>query len=111
MPDITVVRDDLPPKQAERRHLISIADLTRDDVERLLATAQLRERRRPRGEEARPARPDDRERLLRVLADFVELRARGNCLADTMSIKLRPAVDKGESLKDTRSRSTRTART
>ena len=26
--------------QAERRHLISIADLTRDDVERLLATAR-----------------------------------------------------------------------
>ena len=40
MPDITVVRDDLPPKQAERRHLISIANLTRDDVERLLATAR-----------------------------------------------------------------------
>ena len=40
MPAITVVRDDLPPRQTERRHLISIADLTRDDIERLLATAR-----------------------------------------------------------------------
>src|ERR671939_2245803 len=40
MPDIRVVREELPPRPpAPRRHLISIADLERDDVERLLATA------------------------------------------------------------------------
>ena len=37
---VRVVRDDLrPPSPAPRRHLISVADVTRDDVERLLATA------------------------------------------------------------------------
>ena len=45
MADIHVMRDDLlPPKQGERRHLVSIADLTRDDVSRLLATARSFER-------------------------------------------------------------------
>ena len=35
------MREDLlPPKQPPRRHLISIGDLERDDVERLLATAR-----------------------------------------------------------------------
>jgi aspartate carbamoyltransferase catalytic subunit len=37
---VRVVRDDLrPPARPPRRHLISIADLVRDDVDRLLATA------------------------------------------------------------------------
>ena len=37
---IHLVKDELrPPGPPPRRHLISIADLTRDDVERLLATA------------------------------------------------------------------------
>ena len=40
MTDIRVVRDELPPGPTERRHLISIEELTRDDVERLLATAR-----------------------------------------------------------------------
>ena len=40
MADIKVVRESLPPGPRERRHLISILDLDRDDVERLLATAQ-----------------------------------------------------------------------
>ena len=41
MADVTpLVRDELlPPKPPERRHLISIADLSRDDVERLLTLA------------------------------------------------------------------------
>jgi aspartate carbamoyltransferase catalytic subunit len=39
-PSITLVRESLPPRPPERRHLISIRDLDRDDVERLLATAQ-----------------------------------------------------------------------
>ena len=45
MPELKVMRDDLvPPSQQDRRHLISIADLTRDDVERLLGTARSFER-------------------------------------------------------------------
>ena len=41
MGDIHVMREDfLPPKQPPRRHLISIGDLTRADVDRLLATAR-----------------------------------------------------------------------
>jgi aspartate carbamoyltransferase catalytic subunit len=40
MADIHVMREGfLPPKQPPRRHLISIGDLERDDVERLLGTA------------------------------------------------------------------------
>ena len=81
MADIRVMRDDLlPPKQPPRRHLISIADLTRG---RRLAPArhraQLRALARARGEEAADApRPDDRQPLLRVVdAHVVELRARG----------------------------------
>ena len=39
--EIRVVPDDLrpPPPEPPRRHLLSIPDLDRDDVERLLATA------------------------------------------------------------------------
>ena len=45
MPDIHVVSDDLrPPAQPPRRHLLSIEDLSRDDIERLLATAHTFER-------------------------------------------------------------------
>ena len=42
MAEVTpLIRDELlPPRGPERRHLISIADLTRDDVERLLALAR-----------------------------------------------------------------------
>ena len=41
MGDIRVMRDDLkPPAPTERRHLLSVADLSRDDIERLLATAR-----------------------------------------------------------------------
>src|ERR671931_506771 len=40
MGDIHVMREQfLPPKPPPRRHLISIGDLTRDDIERRLATA------------------------------------------------------------------------
>ena len=45
MGEIHVMREDLlPPRPPERRHLISIQDLTRDDVERLLGTARSFER-------------------------------------------------------------------
>ncbi|MDX6512663.1 MAG: hypothetical protein QOE36_2167, partial [Gaiellaceae bacterium] len=38
-PELRVMRDDLlPPKEPPRRHLISIKDLERGDVERLLGT-------------------------------------------------------------------------
>src|SRR6185437_9918224 len=41
MTDLHVVPGDLlPPAPPERRHLLSISDLTRGDVERLLATAR-----------------------------------------------------------------------
>ena len=41
MGDLHVMRDDLrPPAPPPKRHLISIGDLTRDDVERLLGTAR-----------------------------------------------------------------------
>ena len=42
MAEVTpLIRDELvPPRGPERRHLISIADLTREDVERLLALAR-----------------------------------------------------------------------
>jgi hypothetical protein len=39
--DLRVVREELPPRSATpRRHLISISDLTRADVARLLETAR-----------------------------------------------------------------------
>ena len=44
MAEIRVVRDLRPPKPPPRRHLLSIEDLARDDVERLLATARTFER-------------------------------------------------------------------
>ena len=40
MTEISVMREELPPMRPPRRHLLSIDDLTRDDVERLLATAR-----------------------------------------------------------------------
>ena len=45
MAELKVMREDfLPPKRPPRRHLLSIEDLTRDDVERLLGTARSFER-------------------------------------------------------------------
>ena len=45
MGDLHVMRDDLrPPAPPPKRHLISIGDLTREDVERLLGTARSFER-------------------------------------------------------------------
>src|SRR5918911_264831 len=45
MGDIRVMREDLrPPAPPPRRHFVSIADVTRDDLERLLATARTFER-------------------------------------------------------------------
>src|SRR5687767_14241309 len=107
MGDLHVMRDDLrPPATPPKRHLISIGDLTREDVERLLATARTFERSLEREMKKLPTL---RGRLVinvfyesstRTSSSF-ELAAK-RLSADTMSIKASgSAVDKGESLKDT----------
>jgi aspartate carbamoyltransferase catalytic subunit len=107
MGDIRVMRDDLlPPPPTERRHLLSVADLSRDDVERLLGTARTFARTLEREMKKLPTL---RGRLVvnvfyesstRTSSSF-ELAAK-RLSADTMSIKASgSAVDKGESLKDT----------
>jgi aspartate carbamoyltransferase catalytic subunit len=107
MTDIRVVRDDLlPPRTGERRHLISISDLTRDDVERLLATARSFARSLEREMKKLPTLRGRTvvnvfyESSTRTSSSF-ELAAK-RLSADTMSIKASgSSVDKGESLKDT----------
>src|SRR5499426_3046306 len=107
MGDLHVMRDDLrPPGPPPTRHLISIGDLTREDVERLLGTARTFERSLDREMKKLPTL---RGRLVinvfyesstRTSSSF-ELAAK-RLSADTMSIKASgSAVDKGESLKDT----------
>jgi aspartate carbamoyltransferase catalytic subunit len=100
------VRDALPPKQSERRHLISIADLTRDDVERLLATARNFENAVDREVKKLPTLRGRTvvnlffESSTRTSSSF-ELAAK-RLSADVMTIRATgSAVDKGESLKDT----------
>jgi aspartate carbamoyltransferase catalytic subunit len=105
---IRLVRDELlPPAPAPpKRHLISIGDLTRDDVERLLATARTFETSLDREMKKLPTL---RGRLVvnmffeastRTSSSF-ELAAK-RLSADVMSIKgAGSSVDKGESLKDT----------
>ncbi len=107
MPDIHVVSDDLrPPARPPRRHLLSIADLTRDDVERLLATAATFERSLEREVKKLPTLRGRTvislfyESSTRTSSSF-ELAAK-RLSADTMSVKAEgSSVDKGESLKDT----------
>ena len=107
MAELKVMREDfLPPKRPPRRHLLSIEDLTRDDVERLLGTARSFERSLEREMKKLPTL---RGRL--VLNLFFESSTRTSSSfelaakrlsADTMSFKSSgSAVDKGESLKDT----------
>src|SRR3989441_7301275 len=107
MADIHVVRDELvPPRPPERRHLISIADLTRDDVQRLLTTARSLERSLEREMKKLPTLRGRTvvnlfyESSTRTSSSF-ELAAK-RLSADTMSIKaIGSSVDKGESLRDT----------
>src|SRR5919109_322016 len=107
MPDIRLVRDDLrPPHEPPRRHLISIADLTRDDVERLLATARSFGRSLEREMKKLPTLRGRTvvnlffESSTRTSSSF-ELAAK-RLSADVMSVKATgSSVDKGESLKDT----------
>ena len=106
MTDIRLVREELPPRPPGRRHLISIADLTRDDVERLLATARSFESALEREMKKLPTLRGRTvvnlffESSTRTSSSF-ELAAK-RLSADVMSIKASgSAVDKGESLKDT----------
>jgi aspartate carbamoyltransferase catalytic subunit len=107
MPDLRVMREDmLPPVPPQRRHLLSIRDLTREDVERLLATAGSFESSLEREVKKLPTLRGRTivnvfyESSTRTSSSF-ELAAK-RLSADTMSIKAAgSAVDKGESLKDT----------
>jgi aspartate carbamoyltransferase catalytic subunit len=107
MAEIRVMREDLrPPAQPPRRHFISIKDVTRDDVERLLATARTFERSLEREVKKLPTLKGRLvinvfyESSTRTSSSF-ELAAK-RLSADTMSIKSTgSSVDKGESLKDT----------
>jgi aspartate carbamoyltransferase catalytic subunit len=106
--DIRLVRDELLPPSAPppRRHLISVGDLSRDDVERLLATARSFEQSLDREMKKLPTLRGRRmvnmffESSTRTSSSF-ELAAK-RLSADVMSIKgAGSSVDKGESLKDT----------
>jgi len=107
MAEIRVMREDLrPPAPPPRRHFISIKDVTRDDVERLLATARTFERSLEREVKKLPTLKGRLvinvfyESSTRTSSSF-ELAAK-RLSADTMSIKSSgSSVDKGESLKDT----------
>ena len=105
--EIHVMREDLlPPKPPERRHLLSIADLTRDDVERLLATARNFDHATRRELKKLPTLRGRTvvnlffESSTRTSSSF-ELAAK-RLSADTLTLKSSgSSVDKGESLKDT----------
>jgi aspartate carbamoyltransferase catalytic subunit len=103
---LKVVGELLPPRDPGRRHLLSIRDLDRDDVARLLATAHSFARSQERDTKKLPTL---RGRL--VVNVFLESSTRTSSSfelaakrlsADTLSIKSSgSSVDKGESLKDT----------
>ena len=106
MSELRVVPGDLVPPRRDRRHLLSVEDLTRDDVERLLATARSFAVSQERDTKKLPTL---RGRLVinlfyesstRTSSSF-ELAAK-RLSADTLNVKSAgSSVDKGESLKDT----------
>ncbi|HZO95827.1 MAG TPA: aspartate carbamoyltransferase catalytic subunit [Gaiellaceae bacterium] len=107
MTDLHVVPGDLlPPPPPARRHLLSVGDLARGDVERLLATARSFALSQERDTKKLPTL---RGRLVvnlffeastRTSSSF-ELAAK-RLSADTLSLKASgSSVEKGESLKDT----------
>jgi aspartate carbamoyltransferase catalytic subunit len=104
---IRLVKDDLrPPGPPPKRHLISVADLTRDDVERLLGTARTFAASLERQVKKLPTLQGHLvvnlfyESSTRTSSSF-ELAAK-RLSADTLNIKSTgSSVDKGESLKDT----------
>src|SRR5438128_12413404 len=104
---VRLVRDELrPPGPPPRRHLLSVADLNRDDVERLLGTARTfaasmdRELKKLPTLKGRLVVNLFYESSTRTSSSF-ELAAK-RLSADTMTLKsVGSSVDKGESLKDT----------
>ena len=104
--DLRVVGGDLVPPPDARRHLLAMADLGRDDVQRLLATARSFAQSQERETKKLPTL---RGRLVvnlfyesstRTSSSF-ELAAK-RLSADTMTLRSSgSSVDKGESLKDT----------
>src|SRR5438045_5951527 len=104
--DLRVVGGELVPPPTVRRHLVSVSDLTRDDVERLLATARSFALSQERDTKKLPTL---RGRLVvnlfyesstRTSSSF-ELAAK-RLSDDVMTLKSTgSSVDKGESLKDT----------
>ena len=107
MTDLHVVPGDLlPPTTPARRHLLSVADLDREDVDRLLATAhsfalsQERESKKLPTLRGRLVLNLFFESSTRTSSSF-ELAAK-RLSADTLSVKASgSSVEKGESLKDT----------
>ena len=107
MTSIRLVRDDLrPPGPPPRRHLLSVSDLTREDVQRLLGTARTFESALDREVKKLPTLKGRLvvnlfyEASTRTSSSF-ELAAK-RLSADTLTIKSAgSSVDKGESLKDT----------
>jgi aspartate carbamoyltransferase catalytic subunit len=105
--DLHVIPGDLlPPRPTERRHLLSVTDLTRDDVERLLASArtfaaaQARENKKLPTLRGRLVVNLFYESSTRTSSSF-EVAAK-RLSADVLSVKSAgSSVDKGESLKDT----------
>jgi aspartate carbamoyltransferase catalytic subunit len=106
MTDLRVVGGELLPPADDKRNLLSISDLSRGDVERLLATARSFAHSQERDNKKLPTL---RGRLIlnvfyesstRTSSSF-ELAAK-RLSADTMTLKaVGSSVDKGESLKDT----------
>jgi len=104
---IRLVTDDLrPPTHDDRRHLLSMADVTREDVERILGTARTFAQSLDREVKKLPTLKGRLvvnlfyESSTRTSSSF-ELAAK-RLSADTLTIKsVGSSVDKGESLKDT----------
>ncbi len=106
MPEMRVVPEGPLPPAPARRHLISVADLDRDGIERLLDTAQ-----RFAGSLERELKKLPTLRGRTVVLLFYEASTRTSSSfelaakrlsADTMTVRATgSAVDKGESLKDT----------
>ena len=106
MSDIRLAETTGTPPRSQRRHLLSISDLTRVDVERILDTARALASSLDRDVKKLPTLRGRTvinlfyESSTRTLSSF-ELAAK-RLSADTMSVRSSgSSVDKGESLKDT----------
>jgi aspartate carbamoyltransferase catalytic subunit len=106
MPDLRLAESTGTPPRAPRRHLLSISDLERSDVERILDTARALASSLDRDVKKLPTLRGRTvvnlfyESSTRTLSSF-ELAAK-RLSADTMALRSSgSSVDKGESLKDT----------